>query len=37
MELNRVAPSTKSLPTIAKPTCISSELAGLQGDELREK
>jgi hypothetical protein len=49
MELNRVAPSAKSPPIIAKPTYstptknlratryITSELAGLQGDDLREK
>jgi hypothetical protein len=49
MELNRAAPSAKSPPVIAKPTYntpmknlraaryITSELAGLQGDDLREK
>jgi hypothetical protein len=48
-ELNRAAPSARSPPVIAKPTYItptnnlraaryiSSELAGLQGEELREK
>jgi hypothetical protein len=48
-ELNRAAPSARSPPAIAKPTystptknlCvaryISSELAGLQGDDLQEK
>jgi hypothetical protein len=48
-ELNSAAPSARSPPAIAKPTYstptmnlhaaryISSELAGLQGDELREK
>jgi hypothetical protein len=48
-ELNQAAPSAKLLPVIAKPTystptknlCaaryITSELAGLQGDDLREK
>jgi hypothetical protein len=49
MELNRVAPSARSPPITAKPTYsmptknlhaaryITSELAGLQGEELREK
>jgi hypothetical protein len=49
MELNRAAPSARSPPVIAKPTYsipsknlhaaryITSELAGLQGEELREK
>jgi hypothetical protein len=48
-ELNRAAPSARSPPVIAKPTYstpmknlrvaryISSDLAGLQGEELREK
>jgi hypothetical protein len=48
-ELNRAAPSARSPPVIAKPTYrtptknlyaaryITSELAGLQGDDLREK
>jgi hypothetical protein len=48
-ELNQAAPSTKLPPVIAKPTyskptknlCtaryITSELAGLQGEDLREK
>jgi hypothetical protein len=48
-ELNQVAPSTKLPPVIAKPTYstptknlraaryISSELDGLQGEDLREK
>jgi hypothetical protein len=48
-ELNQAAPSAKLPPVIAKPTystptknlCaaryITSELAGLQGDDLREK
>jgi hypothetical protein len=48
-ELNRAAPSARLSPVIAKPTystptknlratCyITSELAGLQGDDLREK
>jgi hypothetical protein len=48
-ELNRAAPSARSLLVIAKPTystptkslhtaCyITSELVGLQGEELREK
>jgi hypothetical protein len=48
-ELNRAAPSAKSPPVITKPTYstpiknlraaryITSELAGLQGDDLREK
>jgi hypothetical protein len=48
-ELNRAAPSARSPPVIAKPTynmatknlrasCyITSKLAGLQGEELREK
>jgi hypothetical protein len=49
MELNRAAPSARLPPVIAKPTYstptknlrashyITSELAGLQGEELREK
>jgi hypothetical protein len=49
MEMNRAAPSVRSPPVIAKPTYntptknlrvaryISSEMAGLQGEELREK